>query len=581
MKRDKRQRRKENKTRANPKHWSPMFAGVGDGEPLWRRFWAVMIVAAALRLLAAISGDWLIRTDELFQYLEQAHRIVFGYGQIPWEFRFGERTWLLPAMSVPPLWFAKVMGWTSPEIYAPLVRSFHALLSLTVPAGMYLFTRRINGEKAARVALVFGCFWHELVVVSPHPTVENTSANLVFIALMLTTRSPGIVARALIGALLALVVVLRVQYAPVSAFFGLLLLLRPTLAANIAMVTAGLAVVFAAGLLDYLTWGGWWQSYINYFAFQFSDIVNYTGKPDPAVHLKSMLIASAGLFYFAMLCALPYFRIFWVAAGGFLAVQIPHNIFPNEYTNIFVGVPFMLVICACLVAEWVSTPQKRAGKDGVVAPAQKAAWFSAALLAVSMLAYGGLLPQQTHMYVFKNPRPLFYGSEYFKVNKAFAKMPSQKVRSIVFLIPGGSAHLFGGYYYTHQNAPMWFPFTDDYSRDALGLREVEMKDTQTLFGEAGAHFANKASHLVMPRGAAAEGFSVVFETERMAVWENNNIAAVTIPPDAVYDIMENNIIAIINILDKRLGVVSAKDHPLTPFKRDASFHLSGGETHHH
>ena len=89
--------------------WLPPFTGSGGGRPLWRHFWFVMAAGAVLRLLAAISGDWTIRTDELFQYLEQAHRVVFG-GQIPWEFRFGERSWLLPALSMPPLYLAKILG---------------------------------------------------------------------------------------------------------------------------------------------------------------------------------------------------------------------------------------------------------------------------------------------------------------------------------------------------------------------------------------------------------------------------------------------------------------------------------------
>ena len=567
--RERRQRKKA--ARANLKHQWQAFAGVGDDAPLWRNFWLVMALAAALRVLTAVTGDWLLRTDELFQYLEQAHRVVFGYGEIPWEFRFGMRSWLLPMMSVPPLWFAKMMDWTSPDIYAPMVRSFHALLSLTVPAGMYLFTRRIHGEHAARVAMIFGAFWHELVVLSPHPTAENTAMVFLFAALMLTTRNPGITARAAIGFFLAMVIVYRVQYAPAAGIAGLLLLVRPPLSANIAMVIAGLAALAAAGAVDYFTWGGFGQSYINYFKLQFSGYTKYTAKPSSALHFQSLMIASAGLFYLALICALFYLRRLWLPMAFFLSVQIPHNIFVGEYTNTLLGVPFVLIIAACVVAEWIVSRAKKPKRgDSLlehISPRKAAAWFGAAILAVSGLAYGGWLPNQTHMYVFKNPRPLFYDNKYFKVNKAFSGMPEEKVRGIVFLIPGGSAHHFGGYYYTHQNAPMFFPFTNNHDRDVLGLQEEEIKDAQTLFSESGARFASKASHLVMPRGAVAEGFSVVFETERLQVWQNNDIASVTIPSGAVYDIMDNAIVGVLGILDENhLGVISQKDHPLTPFK---------------
>ena len=49
-------------------------------------FWGILAVAALLRILAFNSFS-AHHPDELIQYLEQAHRIVFGYGVVPWEFR--------------------------------------------------------------------------------------------------------------------------------------------------------------------------------------------------------------------------------------------------------------------------------------------------------------------------------------------------------------------------------------------------------------------------------------------------------------------------------------------------------------
>src|SRR4026207_2255575 len=34
--------------------------------------------------------------DVPFQYLEQAHRLTFGYGIIPWEYAYGIRSWIIP-----------------------------------------------------------------------------------------------------------------------------------------------------------------------------------------------------------------------------------------------------------------------------------------------------------------------------------------------------------------------------------------------------------------------------------------------------------------------------------------------------
>ncbi len=561
-------KQKQNRPRKHklrPQQWAPPFAAL-QGEPLWKHFWAILAAGAALRLLAAITGDWLLRTDELFQYLEQAHRIVFGYGQIPWEYRFGERTWLLPSLSAPPLFLAKIAGWDSPETYAPMVRSFHALLSLSLPAGMYFFARRIHSETAARAALVFGCFWHELVIVSPHPIAENSAATFFFVAVLLASPAPGgIGRRALIGFLLGAVVVFRNPYLPPAALLGVLMLLPPGNAARAAMIAAGLFALFFAGAVDYFAWGSFAETYINYYNLQTSGYQQYTLNAPPLIHLKYMLTASAGLFFLAFAASLFYIRRLWLPAAFFLLVQVPHNLLVSgEYTNTFLGVPFVLVLSACLVAEWINkraAKKKRGEELEIIPPQKKAAFFSAMLFIASAAAFFGALPNQKTLYVFQNERPLFYENQFFKANIALHNQPQETVKSAVFLLPGGSAHLFGGYYYTHRNIPLWFPFTDNHDRDALGLKE---KTPQEIFAAAGQIFATSASHLIVPRGLQAEGFTTVAETPQFAVLANNNIAAVTPPPGAVYDIMDNGIVGVLQILDTRLKIISQKESPLTP-----------------
>ena len=60
---------------------------------LWRRRFF-------LRVGVAVSSDWIYRSDELVQHLEQAHRLVFGYGIVPWDYHYGARNWL--AIMPPP-----------------------------------------------------------------------------------------------------------------------------------------------------------------------------------------------------------------------------------------------------------------------------------------------------------------------------------------------------------------------------------------------------------------------------------------------------------------------------------------------
>ena len=46
-------------------------------------------VAFAARLLPVFAFPGINHPDEVFQTVEQAHRLVFGTGLVPWEFVYG------------------------------------------------------------------------------------------------------------------------------------------------------------------------------------------------------------------------------------------------------------------------------------------------------------------------------------------------------------------------------------------------------------------------------------------------------------------------------------------------------------
>ena len=60
------------------------------------------------------------------------------------------------------MFLCKLLGFGHPDFYIPAVKIRHALLSLAIPAGMYLFGRRVIGKTAARLAL-----WQAAVIEMP------------------------------------------------------------------------------------------------------------------------------------------------------------------------------------------------------------------------------------------------------------------------------------------------------------------------------------------------------------------------------------------------------------------------------
>src|SRR5262245_20694167 len=105
--------------------------------PMWQGVHLLAIAALALRLVLAWSSEHIGHADELFQYLEQAHRLVYGYGFIPWEFHFGARNWLLPGALAGLLEFLRLLGLDQPAAYVPLIKSTLAILSVSVVYACY------------------------------------------------------------------------------------------------------------------------------------------------------------------------------------------------------------------------------------------------------------------------------------------------------------------------------------------------------------------------------------------------------------------------------------------------------------
>ncbi|MEI9987972.1 MAG: hypothetical protein WDN69_35640 [Aliidongia sp.] len=114
------------------------------------------------RMLAALCGaSLLVKTliywtapnlgnpDETFQYMEQAHRLVFGTGLVPWEFIAGIRSWLLPGLLVPGVALARALG-TGPEFFPASSAAVCALLSLLPILCGGLWGWRANGMAGCR-----------------------------------------------------------------------------------------------------------------------------------------------------------------------------------------------------------------------------------------------------------------------------------------------------------------------------------------------------------------------------------------------------------------------------------------------
>ena len=76
------------------------------------------ILAILVRLSIALLTRTFFQPDEYFQSLEPAHHLVFGYGELTWEWLTPRpvRSIIYPALNVPIYWLLKVTGLDSTDL---------------------------------------------------------------------------------------------------------------------------------------------------------------------------------------------------------------------------------------------------------------------------------------------------------------------------------------------------------------------------------------------------------------------------------------------------------------------------------
>jgi GPI mannosyltransferase 3 len=68
-----------------------------------------VLIAVSIRLLLSLSTQTFFQPDEYFQSLEVAHRLVFGYGYLTWEWMSQApiRSIAYPLIYAPTYWILK------------------------------------------------------------------------------------------------------------------------------------------------------------------------------------------------------------------------------------------------------------------------------------------------------------------------------------------------------------------------------------------------------------------------------------------------------------------------------------------
>jgi hypothetical protein len=405
------------------------------------RLAAILAVAFAIRLVFALRSNNLHYADELFQYLEQGHRWVFGYGIIPWEFRYGFRSWLLPGVIAAILHLARMLGLDDPDSYVKLVRGIFALFSLVPVAGGVFLAYRLHGRRAAYLAAMFLSFWYEMVYFASRTLTEPVAADFLIAALVCFFLRQNLWAAGGFGFAVGAVSAFRIQFAPASltllALYGAEQGMRHRL--GVACATF-LLTLLAAGVVDVLTWGEMFGSYVTTIKTYFLSGVDFEHKTSWDAYVNRLFLASAGLFLIlfagtvvraAQRPEFPLYVLIVVIVGSHSLLGL------KQYRFVFPVVPLLLILFSIQLALlWDKAPTV----------AKLVAAYTGLL---SILGMWGVLPYER----WEDRRvPLFASNPHLDLYLHLARRGS--VRSVCDLTHWIQS---GGYFFLHRDVPLLFP----------------------------------------------------------------------------------------------------------------------------
>ena len=458
--------------------------------PTWRYLPLILAAAFALRAAIALLSDFTLHPDEIMQYLEPAHQLVFGNGILHWEFYYGARSWLLPGLSACILKLFDLAGLGEPYWYIPGVKLAFCALSLAIPAAMYYFARWHFSELSARIALLAGTFWYELIGFAHKPMSEFIATALLMVLLALCVRPT--VNRAgtvwLAAALAVLGAGVRVQYAPIALLLLGVVFLRCDRKG--LLLLAATLLFLALGLFDALTWsGGLFHSYVTYLIYHlYYEFPAYTGLFISLYRFLQLLALSSAVV--GLLCLLTALR--WPRRYGLLIVLIAivllfHALQKHQaYRFVFFMMPLWLLIGSDLLARIHVQIQP---------PGRLAAALAVLFMAISSAGILNTLPYQDLVYrsafsrhqtirFLRDQPPLFAAYRYL------ARAPG--VRAVWHANRHYS--VTPGYYYLHRKVPFYDSQT---AQSFLEAPFYDLRDAQRLIRGRHDMLWRTVSHIVV------------------------------------------------------------------------------------
>jgi phosphatidylinositol glycan class B len=320
-------------------------------------------VGLALRVALALGSPNLPYPDEAFM-LDQAHRIVWGYGITPFDWRIGMRSWYFPGLIAPAFWLGgHVLPMRNPCLLTATL--LLGLISLAPVICGFLWAERLGGKVAAILTGGVAAVWLDLVYFGPRGLHEVLAGHLLIFGLYLAFPSVPVLSRGRMiaaGGLWGFACIDRIQLAPVFAVLGVYCLFKHRSLRWGGLLAGFAAAVCAYGAIDWLTLGHPWQSVFTYYDVN----VNQGYANSFGAAPWHYFIGKMASFWGAAL--LPMVGLAWMGARrmpllGILAASVlfSHSLVSHkEYRFVYPALVLLVLLAGIGISETLNRLQVRA-----------------------------------------------------------------------------------------------------------------------------------------------------------------------------------------------------------------------------
>jgi hypothetical protein len=242
------------------------------------RFWRelpylIIIAGCAIRVLHGMFRLEMIYPDEHFQTLEPANWVINGYGHLAWEYQWGARSWLTPALYMPILKLLQWLGDTGSPFTVGLCRSWNALWHGLVGLALYHIAFKCMMSRFAAIITIAVFAFIPSFALFGAASFQETWATVgiwmilagVFRGIFNHIRTPWY--WGLLGLASGLLFGVRFQSLIWSGmiFLTWCLAFKPAKSNWLGGIAGGIIGIVSVGVLDYLTWGHLFHSVKTYY----------------------------------------------------------------------------------------------------------------------------------------------------------------------------------------------------------------------------------------------------------------------------------------------------------------------------